>query len=344
MPDLRTEISEIVTGLAMLGFSDLDHVLAARPHVVTNVDDEHFARLRNARDAGTHEALFQTAWDNGVVFARSDDGLRGRPVWRLEWKGGHKPPGYEQIPADLRVDHVYLVSCKYGSSILHNVAPAHLFDRRLAERRRGTAVPDWYADVAPEAYQELYDACRKAIADGLTDPLDTELPDAVTDLAPPHRDQLKARLRGRYWPDGVQQVYREFSHAVALSSVERWKAALRDGLAREEMLWRLLRLQAAPYFVLGAAADGSPLRYRVDTPWDFRTRFRVRSFDAWPDAAGQPLVRWRADLHDRLSDTARAVEGRVEIRWSHGRFSGAPEAKVHLDTHPHEVAGYVALG
>ena len=39
MPDLRTEVSEIVTGLAMLGFRDLDHVLAARPHVVTNVDD-----------------------------------------------------------------------------------------------------------------------------------------------------------------------------------------------------------------------------------------------------------------------------------------------------------------
>ncbi|HEX7095044.1 MAG TPA: hypothetical protein VF183_04135, partial [Acidimicrobiales bacterium] len=266
------------------------------------------------------------------------DGLRGRPVWRLEWKGGHKPPGYEQIPADLRVDHVYLVSCKYGSSILHNVAPAHLFDRRLAERRRGSAVADWYAVVAPEAYQELYLACRDAIGDGAGD-----LPDSVVALAPSHRDHLKARLRGRSWPDGVERIYREFSHAVALRSVERWKAALPDSLAREEMLWRLLRLQAAPYFVLGAAADGSPLRYRVDTPWDFRARYQARSFDAWPDPAGQPLVRWRADVYDRLGDVVRPVEGRVEIRWSHGRFGGAPEAKVLLDTHPHEVTGYVAL-
>jgi hypothetical protein len=342
MPDLRTEISEIVTGVAMLGFRDLDHVLAARPHVVTNVDDEHFGRLRAARDAGQHASLFDTAWDNGVVFARSAEGLRGRPVWRLEWKGGHKPPGYEQIPADLRVDHVYLVSCKYGSSILHNVAPSHLFDRRLAERRRGGSVPDWYADVAPEAYQELYGACREGV-DVTEDGAVVELPELVSALAPSHRDHLKVSLRGRSWPNGVEQVYRDFSHAVALRSVERWKAALPDGLSREEMLWRLLRLQAAPYFVLGAAADGSPLRYRVDTPWDFRARFRVRSFDAWPDAVGQPLVRWRADVHDREADTVRAVDGRVEIRWSHGRFSGAPEAKVHLDTHPHEVTGYVPL-
>ena len=38
-----------------------------------------------------------------------------------------------------------------------------------------------------------------------------------------------------------------------------------------------------------------------------------------------------------------AIEGHVEIRWTHGRFSGAPEAKVHLDTHPHAVAGYFPL-
>jgi hypothetical protein len=336
MPDLRTEISEIVTGLAMLGFRDLDQVLAAAPQAVRNVGPEQFDRLRAARADGAHDRLFTTAWDNGVVFARSEEGLRGRPVWRLEWKGGHKPPGYEQIPADLRVDHVYLVSCKYGSSILHNVAPAHLFDRRLADRRRGAAIADWYADVAPEAYQELYSTCCAAIGqDGL--------PSVVTALDATHREVLKPLLRGRAWPGDVDQVYREFSHAVALRSVERWKASLADARAREEMVWRLLRLQAAPYFVLGAAGDGTPLRYRVDTPWDFRTRHRVRSFDSWPDAAGQPLVRWRADVDDVATGDARVVSGHVEIRWSHGRFSGAPEAKVHLDTHPHEVAGYVVL-
>jgi hypothetical protein len=336
MPDLRTEITEIVTGLAMLGFRDLDQVLAAQPHVVTNVGPEQFDRLRAARATGAHDPLFATAWDNGAVFARSEEGLRGRPVWRLEWKGGHKPPGYEQIPADLRVDHVYLVSCKYGSSILHNVAPAHLFDRRLAERRRGAGVADWYADVAPEAYQELYSACRHELGHDA-------LPTDVTALDATHRDALKPLLRGRTWPGDVDRVYREFSHAVALCSVERWKSSLPDARAREEMVWRLLRLQAAPYFVLGAASDGTPLRYRVDTPWDFRTRYRLRSFDAWPEAAGQPLVRWRADVDDRDDGVARVITGHVEIRWSHGRFSGAPEAKVHLDTHPHEVAGYVVL-
>ena len=336
MAAIRTEITEIMTGLAMLGYRDLDEALQVRPRSVENLGDEHYERLAAARAAGNHTHEFETAWQNGQIFARSEDGLRGRPPWTIEWKGPHKPPGYEQVPADLRIDHVYLVSCKYGSSILHNVSPSHLFDRALAEKRveRGS---DWFITTAPEAYQEFYEACV----------LETEvvgLPASVAELDKKDRVRLKAALpkRGRL-PDKSQRCYEQFSMAVAMASAERWRAQLATARQREAMIWRLLRLQAAPYFVLGATTAGEPLRYRVGTPWDFRSRFDVRSFDAWPDSAGQPMVRWRADVTDRLAESRTAIEGHVEIRWTHGRFSGAPEAKVHLDTHPHDVPGYFPL-
>jgi hypothetical protein len=108
------------------------------------------------------------------------------------------------------------------------------------------------------------------------------------------------------------------------------------------MAWRLLRLEAAPYFVLGADAQGEPIRYRTHTPWDHRDRFRLRSFDVLPDAAGQPVVLWRIEVVDQSGERI-VTEGHVEIRWSHGRFSGAPEAKVYLDTPHHAVAGYEPL-
>lgn len=336
MATLKTEITEIVTGLAMLGYNSLERALSVRPRAMSHVDDDHFDRLDAAYEAGSHPDEFAIAWDNGWTFARSQDGLRGRPPWSLEWKGPHKPPGYEQIPADLRVDHVFLVSCKYGSTILHNASPSHVFDRGLAEKRveRGQ---DWFVTTAPEAYQEFYEACLVV----------TEtpgLPASVVELEADHRTQLKAALpkRGRL-PEKAQVAYESFALAVAQASAERWRAQLTTKARREDMLWRLLRLQAAPYFVLGATHGGEPLRYRVGTPWDFRDRWSIRTFDVWPDAAGQPLVRWRADTVDRVTDTRRSVEGHVEIRWTHGRFSGAPEAKVHLDTHPHDVAGYFPL-
>ena len=359
MAAIRTEITEIITGLAMLGFRDLDEALQVRPTSVVNLETEHYERLSDARAAGSHTREFETAWENGRVFARADDGLRGRPPWSIEWKGPHKPPGYEQVPADLRVDHVYLVSCKYGSSILHNVRPSHLFDRALAEKRveRGS---DWFVTTAPEAYQEFYTAC---LADTGLDHGGHAMPTLVAELDKSDRQRLKAALpkRGRL-PERSQHLYEQFSMSVAKASAERWRSLLGTARQREAMLWRLLRLQAAPYFVLGASTSGEPLRYRVGTPWDFRNRFEMKTFEVQPEAAGQPVVQWRAEVLDRMPDERtqaqalfgesdlespnperKVIEGHVEIRWTHGRFSGAPEAKVHLDSHPHLVPGYFPL-
>ncbi len=333
MPTLRTEITEIVTGLGMFDYPDLGHALEVRPRHFANVPDDAYERLAAAYRSGTDAGLMAHAWENGVRFARSMEGLRGRPPWLVEWKGSHKPPGYEQLPADLRVDHVYLVSCKYGSNILTNSSPANLFDRALGDRADGTG--DWFADVAPDAYQQLYDACRPLV--------EMRLPDHVTDLDQSDRDVLKAAMPRRLQGEALV-AYRGFADAVAAASSDRWSAALPNSRAREQMVWRLLRLEAAPYFVLGESADSRALAYRVSTPWDLRATYRFRSFTQWGETdRGQPVVGWRAVFQDLGSGIERTVEGHVEVRWSHGKFARPPEAKVYLDTPHHQVPGYVPL-
>src|SRR5579864_9383845 len=102
----------------MLGLADPSSTLADRPVELENVPDETWRRLAAAHRAGGHRAEFLAAWTNGRRFMEAADGLRGRTPVRVEWKGPTKPVGYDAIPADLRVDHVYLVSCKYLSTIL----------------------------------------------------------------------------------------------------------------------------------------------------------------------------------------------------------------------------------
>jgi hypothetical protein len=55
------------------------------------------------------------------------------------------------------------------------------------------------------------------------------------------------------------------------------------------------------------------------------------------------MIDWRAVARDRATGTDREVCGHVEIRWSHGRFCGPPEAKVYLDTPHDRVPGYFPL-
>lgn len=413
MPSDRTAVTELGTGLGMLGQADIDRAIESRPTVMHSLSPEMWEHLARLRGGGAFDAEFHAAWENGRAFLAAEDGLRGRLPRIVEWKGTGRAPGDEVAPIDLRVDHVYLVSCKYLSDILFNVSPAAVFDHLLIAGQsrggRGAAATsrevvsgsgggDWYAEVAPTQYQALYAAVRDAAARGdgaaaarrvgsRREPVAARpgrgsgapalpglgtmeaeaeagvpaswdagrgngshvvagelsgLPQLATDLTSAQRDALGKWLRPG-WPPGVKDLYVSLSDAVARASVRRWEAA-RDhgGGSGEAMLWRLLRIGSAPYFVLGSSAERS-LRLRIATSWDWRQQFQLGSFSLEPQRGGQPRVGWHAVVRDRTSDESSDVTGHIEVRWSHGRFGGLPEAKGYLDTPHHLVPGYFAL-
>ena len=171
MPSDRTTVTELGTGLGMLGLADVDDAVRSRTPVMHSLSPEMWERLTALRAGGAFDAEFHAAWANGQAFLAAEDGLRGRLPKVVEWKGTGRAPGDEVAPIDLRVDHVYLVSCKYLSQILFNVSPWNVFDGLLigAQARGGRAARDvlrgggdWYAEVAPAEYQALYEAVRLA--------------------------------------------------------------------------------------------------------------------------------------------------------------------------------------
>jgi hypothetical protein len=346
VPADRTEITEIVTGLATFGHTDLAAALAEPPAAFGGVSVERWARLRELERAGRFRAEFAAAWANGRCFLGSRDGLRGRVAEVVEWKGPQRPPGVEPVPADLRVDHVYLVSCKYNSRIQLNASPWSIFGAgpsagpgAAATRGAGDdgAGRDWYAEAAAAEQQALYEIVR--FETGLVG----ALPDRVGDATPTQRRELGRALgRGPWTSPAAAEAYTALSAAVAAGSARRWRGRLRSERVREATLWRFLRVAAATYFVLGS--DGERMvRLRVGSPWDWRQAFRLRRFEVEPVESRQPVVRWVATVDDRAAGEQRAIEGHVEIRWSHGRFAGLPEAKVYLDTPHHLVPGYWPL-
>lgn len=341
MPRLISEITEIVTGLGMTGAERVEDALESRPAALLAVDDSTWGRVRDAYHDRTMRPVFLGAFANGRAFLRADDGLRDRLPLRVEWRGSARTPTDDQVPADLRIDHVYLVSCKYVSKILHNASPASLFERCLASSQRRTTDTDWFATVAPAPFQQLYREARLSIDGGV------RFPERVGDLDQPQRRELSKALAAGWTPAGDAR-YRELSNAVSAESARRWNEALATAAERRLMLWRLLRIGSAPYFVLGTGA-GDTLRLRVMTPWDWNQAFELVDFAITAEEMGQPRVRWEAEVRqrshgpDRSDRSVRSVRGHIEIRWSHGRFGGRPEAKVYLDTAHRDVPGYEPL-
>jgi hypothetical protein len=323
----------LITGLGALGVADLGEALAARPAEMVSVSPERWDLLADLHRGGLFRQEFLAAWQNGTAFLAARDGLRGRRTLVVEWRGGQRQPGDEPVPADLRIDHVFLVSCKYLSKIVSNSSPASVFDRLLAGGHGGRA-GDWFADVVPDAYQSLY----RAVVDHLAD---ADLPSSVHDLRPADRSRLKVGLgRGR-WPAELRGAADDFAAAVAGATADRWRRAL-AAADQERALWRLLRIGSTPYFVLGASDRGS-LRLRIGTAWDWRQHFRIDRFTVAPGGRAQPVVEWTVAVANRRSAASTTVTGHVEIRWSHGKFAQPPEAKVYLDTPHHLIPGYWPL-
>jgi hypothetical protein len=337
-----TKLTELVTGLGMLGGDHPLATLPAMPGELRNVDPTTWDALVEAWHDDANRHLVDAAFDNGRFFFGAADALRGRRPRTIEWTGPQRSPGDEVAPVDLRVDHVYLVSCKYLSKITMNASPAHLFERLLTggHGRRGT---DWYRQIAPDEYDALWRASRAFLRDEHPEVVDADDPN---DLAKEHRRAVAAKLRAgsKAWPSELVADYQALCAAVSVRSARAWQQSIASAPSggAEAMLWRLLRIGSAPYFVLGASAQAAPLRLRVASPWDWRQAFTFRSLRIEAMPGGQPMVSWHADYTDE-SGRPRTVDGHVEIRWSHGRFSGPPEAKVYLDTPFDQVPGYWSI-
>ena len=163
--------------------------------------------------------------------------------------------------------------------------------------------------------------------------------------------ELHERTSARPWPHSCGDAGQirprpptaNSRFAVAQASVLRWRRALeqRSGAA-ESMLWRLLRIGECPVLRLGliahplaAAAGGHPV--------GLAQLFVLDRLSVFAQTGGQPRVGWLAEVRERSSGQVHEVHGHVEIRWSHGRFGGPPEAKGYLDSGHHLVPGYFEL-
>jgi hypothetical protein len=297
------------------------------------VSDDVWNQLVNAHQAGAHAASFDTAFANGAALLVATDGLCGRRPRSVEWKGPHRSPGDDVIPADLRIDHVYLVSCKYLSRVLLNAGPSRLFERLLIGEDRDT--DNWFSKVAPDKFRAFYDAtCEFADLGGL--------PSAAANLTTLQQRELRSVLSERALPQQLQSVWQELCEEVSQRSADAWRGALTSKRAKLRQLWKLLRISNATYFVLGADKTAH-VRLRVASTWDWNQAFELQSLQIAARSAGQPEVAWKAAIRQRSTGQVHEIVGHVEIRWSHGRFVGAPEAKVYLDSAHAAVAGYFPL-
>ena len=240
MPSDRTFVTELATGLGMFGDDDLDIVMVRRPSAFVSLSSGDWDRLSDLWSGHQYGAEFVGGFLNGRAFLAAADALNGRTPRIVEWTGGRRSPGDEVVPSDLRIDHVYLVSCKYLSGILHNPSPARLVDGLLSKAPVDDA-RDWYERVAPAEYQELYEICAED---------DPGLPELATEMTTAERRGAAVRLRSG-WPAGGVEAYERLCRTVSQATADAWAVA-------SDRIGAILRARLQPI-----GCDAAPRRHAV---------------------------------------------------------------------------------
>ena len=78
MPSERTLVTEIATGLGMLGDDDLASVVSRRPTQISSLDSRTWERISTLWREGSYNADFRSGFLNGRAFLEAPDALNGR--------------------------------------------------------------------------------------------------------------------------------------------------------------------------------------------------------------------------------------------------------------------------
>jgi len=159
---------------------DLHATIGVRAADISNLSLLEWDRLAHLRASGEFDTEFDAGFKNGRAFREAPDALNGRHP-RISSGPGVASPGDEVVPADLRIDHVYMVSCKYLSKISAQSSPARLVEGLLSQ----ASIDDLRRLGTDESHQRSTRIYTTPAYEGVI----VALPTRVIDLLPAHRER-----------------------------------------------------------------------------------------------------------------------------------------------------------
>jgi hypothetical protein len=240
------------------------------------------------------------------------------------------------------------ISLKAESDIVNNFSPAHLF----ISIPQGSSSPDrsenWYLQTDPDGFQELYDSTKEIQLDRFPASFPSSVKEFERIASRNDRKELAKgidKLEGEA-RDTFEKARIKMCHKVASVSAQMFNEYLQVSLNSssknsiiDKIVKDLFRLDSVEYIVAGVS-DGKEFAVKVPSIDDFRQEWEIKSIKAVADLSRkQSVVNILVTYKNKVDKTAEYTNKfHVEIRWSHGKFCGSPEAKLYKDFKWYDVA------
>lgn len=265
-------------------------------------------------------------------------------LWRSE-----KNRSVSTLPSsDLLVNNI-AISVKAKSNLIFNTSPHNMFIRMPQGIPNTERAENWYLQMAPGEYQELYDYLKdtKALSN---------LPETVVEFekethAQKHELFQAINALNRDEQAEFDNLYIKMCHKVAQRSTLEFERYFSEtqrshyyGVVLESIARELFKLDTTEYILTGI--DGND-KFAVQIPalYSWRKHWAIKDIKVEPDLfKGQSVVNLTFAFQNvQLPEETSYLRFHVEIRWSHGKFRHAPEAKVYKDFKWNEVKFFKSL-
>ena len=341
MPSPRTEASELAVGFGILALDPLIRI----------TDDQRAYHFQSSLPQASYKSFLNEYSHRPQLHSRMYEvGLQLRSsvpefqnVDSLRWAGPDKQASTISAASDLLVANIP-VSVKAISNVVANPSPHNLIYNLPSGQAFSQNERNWYVEQSPKEFQDLYSHVRAS------DPRLTYLPASVTNFekiaTSDDRDlaQLVIADYNRAQSQAFTRIYLQMCHAVALASALEFssrmsnsmKGRARTAIIENVMRW-FFRLDAVPYILCGLDANDQ-FGLQVPSLTDFKSRWDLDIIQANADLARrQSVVDFELRFSSKANQSSYVANFHTELRWSHGRFCGAPEAKLYKDFHYYEL-------
>ena len=335
MASEKTVFSELAVALGILGNEYPDCGGLERIDKLDGASKSKFMkRLEESKSSPPLSKSANNLYEAGLIIRRHLDSI-GNSSPQIEWLGGKKT--FAPAPKDLLIVGSYKVSVKENSKIIRNPSPVNVFERWPKGDFDNKRSSNWFLSVAEEELQAYYESCGGGSAIPFKSVMD------YFENRSKYKEFLGEQAAKFTKNEGhpAKKKYASLCEAVS----KRSSAIFNKSLNKSKLgaIARYFFLVNTSPYILSGIEDNHPFAVLIPDLDSWKERFDVLDIKANPRGAGQPEV----DIFIRMTDKKANMEFqkiiRVEIRWSHGKFCGNPEAKTYRQWKPMEIPGVKPL-
>jgi hypothetical protein len=335
MASEKTVFSEIAVALGILGdnYPEMKSLGS-----IENVNSDAKAKfLQRLGKAGVDQNLNRSSqglYEAGRLVRSFLEKRAGVRDPKVRWTGGGRTLAL--APKDIEIIGSYKVSVKEESRLIRNPSPYNVFERwpkaDFFSRRRSE---NWFLRIAEQSLQEYYGSCGGPQTTGCL-----TVRDFFANADSTNKNEFKKHVANLTKSDStVHKIYQRFCSEVSTKSAQIFNESLdRSKISEISRYFFLINTNS---YILAGLERGSPFAVLVPDLDDWTSRFEIKKVVAHPKEAGQPEVRISITLLNKHDRSEHIFNIRVEVRWSHGKFCGNPEAKVYREWEIQEIPGVV---